>query len=232
MKKILVIGGSTGIGYALCKLLAEDGDKVHATFNSTNNYDPISNVSFHPINVMDENLDFSFIEEGLDGLVYCPGSINLKPFTRLKPESFLEDYKLQVLGAVKTIQACLPALKNSNHASIVLFSTVAVQNGFNFHSQVAASKGAVEGLARSLAAELAPKIRVNAIAPSLTNTPLAQKLLSSEDKIQANAERHPLRRIGQAEDIAHMAQFLLSEKSSWVTGQVLSVDGGMSSLKV
>jgi len=125
----------------------------------------------------------------------------------------------------------LPRLKKSENASIVLFSTVAVQTGFNFHSQVAVSKGAIEGLSRSLAAEFAPKIRVNAIAPSLTDTGLASKLLSSEEKKQANAERHPLKKIGTPKDIAEMAVFLLSEKANWITGQILHVDGGMSSIK-
>ncbi|MFM1929934.1 MAG: hypothetical protein RL387_1262, partial [Bacteroidota bacterium] len=136
-----------------------------------------------------------------------------------------------VVGAIKVIQAAFPSLKNAPQASIVLFSTVAVQLGLNFHSLVAASKGAIEGLTRSLAAELAPKIRVNAIAPSLTNTPLAAALLNSDQKMEANAERHPLKRVGTPEDIASMAAFLLSPKTSWITGQILSVDGGMGSLK-
>ncbi len=232
MKKYLIIGGSTGIGHSLAQILAQQGNEVHATYNKTEDFEPIQGVSFHSLNVMDDQPDLDFVGESLDGLIYCPGSINLKPFGRLKPESFIEDFKLQVVGAIKVIQACLPTLKKSEQASIVLFSTVAVQHGFNFHTQVATSKGAIEGLARSLAAEFAPKIRVNVIAPSLTNTPLANKLLSTEDKIQANADRHPLKRIGHAQDSANMAEFLLSEKSSWISGQVISVDGGMSRLKV
>ena len=144
----------------------------------------------------------------------------------------MADFNLQVLGAIRCIQAVLPRLKNSENASIVLFSTVAVQLGLGFHSQVAVSKGAIEGLTRSLAAEFAPTIRFNAIAPSLTNTPLAEKLLSSPEKIEANGQRHPLKRIGEAEDIAEAACFLLTDKSSWMTGQILHVDGGMSSLKI
>ena len=136
-----------------------------------------------------------------------------------------------MIGAVKLIQAVLPRLKKSGNASIVLFSTVAVQTGLPYHTQVAASKGAIEGLTKALAAELAPTIRVNCIAPSLTDTPLAASLLNTEQKKEANALRHPLKRIGTTEDIANMAAFLLSQKASWITGQILHVDGGMSSLK-
>lgn len=143
----------------------------------------------------------------------------------------MEDYNIQVMGAVRSIQKALPALKNSEDASIVLFSTVAVQNGFNFHSQISASKGAIEGLTRALAAEFAPGLRVNCIAPSLTDTPLASKLLNSDAKRKMNEERHPLKRIGRSEDIASMASFLLSDKSGWITGQIMHVDGGMSSIR-
>lgn len=232
MSKYLIIGGSTGIGHSLAQMLASSGHEVHSTYNKTEDFTPINGVHFHSLDVLEETLTLDFVAEHLDGLVYCPGSINLKPFARLKPESFVDDFKLQVVGAIKVIQVCLPALKKSEQSSIVLFSTVAVQHGFNFHAQVSTSKGAIEGLARSLAAEFAPKVRVNVIAPSLTNTPLASKLLSNEDKIQANADRHPLKRIGEASDSANMAEFLLSQKSSWISGQVISVDGGMSSLKV
>jgi len=138
---------------------------------------------------------------------------------------------LQVLGAINVIQQLLPRLKQSGDASIVLFSTIAVQLGFNFHSQVSVSKGAIEGLTKSLAAEFAPSIRVNAIAPSLTNTPLASKFLNSPEKITAQVQNNPMKRIGEAKDIAEMAAFLLSEKTSWITGQILHVDGGYSSVK-
>jgi NAD(P)-dependent dehydrogenase (short-subunit alcohol dehydrogenase family) len=163
--------------------------------------------------------------------VYCPGTINLKPFHRLKEEDFLHDFKVNHLGAVKVIQQALKALKKSENASIVLFSTVAVQTGLTFHSSVASAKGAIEGLARALAAELTPSIRVNVVAPSLTDTPLADRLLSSDDKKKANAERHPLKSLGTADDMANAAKFLLTEESRWMTGQVISVDGGMGSLR-
>ena len=205
---------------------------VYGTFKETAIEDSNKNFSSHYLDVLDHNFNLDFLPETLDGLAYCPGTINLKPFHRVKPEDFVQDFKLQVLGAVKAIQAALPKLKQSDSASIVLFSTVAVQSGFNLHSIVSTSKGAIEGLTRSLAAELAPKIRVNSIAPSLTDTPLAQGLLSTPEKREANAQRNPLKRIGDVEDIANMAEFLLSHKAKWITGQIIHVDGGMPSLKL
>jgi NAD(P)-dependent dehydrogenase (short-subunit alcohol dehydrogenase family) len=210
--------------------LHKDGQRVYGTYHTHESEDKGS-LTYHPLNVLDEEPDLSFLPAALDGLVYCPGSIQLRPFPRIKAQSFMDDYHLQVVGAVKIIQAALPALKAAEHASIVLFSTVAVQNGFNFHSQISASKGAIEGLTRALAAELAPGIRVNAIAPSLTDTPLASTLLNSDTKRESNAERHPLKRIGIPEDMAHTAHFLLSDKSGWLTAQVLHVDGGISALR-
>lgn len=231
MRNYLIVGGSSGIGAALYELLKNgaETDELIATYNSSE--EAANKDNFHFLDAREDNLQMDFVPEVLDGLVYCPGSINLKPFHRIKPADFIEDFNLQLVGAVRILQAALPNLKKSSSASVVLFSTVAVQTGFPFHAQVAASKGAIEGLARSLAAEWAPKIRVNAIAPSLTETKLASKLLSSEEKIEANNKRHPLKRIGQAEDLADMAAFLLSEKASWITGQIFKVDGGMSAVK-
>jgi NAD(P)-dependent dehydrogenase (short-subunit alcohol dehydrogenase family) len=204
---------------------------VFATYNTHPVTSSFPNLSYFPLNVLDETLDLSFLPEKLDGIAFCPGAIQLKPFARIQAADFVADYQLQVVGAIKVIQGALPALKNADQASIVLFSTVAVQLGLNFHSLVSASKGAIEGLTKSLAAEFAPKIRVNAIAPSLTNTPLAAGLLNSDQKMEANAERHPLKRVGKPEDVSAMAAFLLSPKTSWITGQILSVDGGMGALK-
>ena len=232
MKNILIIGGSSGIGLQLSKQLAASNNNVTATFNKTEVEDQINGVSFHHLDVFGNDLDFSFLPNVIDGFVYCPGSISLKPFGRIKPEDFQNDYNLNVIGAVKTLQAALPKLKNSEKPAIVFFSTVAVQLGLNFHSQVAASKGAIEGLTRALAAEMSPKIRVNCIAPSLTDTPLSSALLSNDEKREANAQRHPLKKVGTASDIADIAAFLLSEKSSWITGQIIHVDGGMSTLRV
>jgi len=226
MKEILVIGGSSGIGKAVVEKLLSQREVVHATYNEN----PVNEVNFHHLDVTQDELNLDFVPEELHGLVYCPGSINLKPFHRIKPEESAADLQLQTIGAIRVIQAVLPKLK-AGQGSIVLFSTVAVQQGFNFHAQVAVSKGAIEGLTRSLAAELAPTIRVNCIAPSLTDTPLAGKLLSSDQKREANAERHPLKRIGTSIDIANAAAYLLSDDSSWVTGQILKIDGGMSSIK-
>jgi NAD(P)-dependent dehydrogenase (short-subunit alcohol dehydrogenase family) len=230
MQNYLIIGASSGIGQATAQLLAQQHN-VFGTYNKTAKENSI-NLTYHSLNVMDENIDLSFLPEILDGIVYCPGSINLKPFARIKPQDFAADYQLQVIGAIKIIQAVLPKLKNSANASIVLFSTVAVQMGLNFHSQVAASKGAIEGLTKALAAELAPSIRVNCIAPSLTNTPLAGTLLNTPEKIEANAQRHPLKKIGEPNDIAEMVYFLLSTKASWITGQVIHIDGGMGAIKL
>ncbi|HCY46372.1 MAG TPA: DUF1776 domain-containing protein [Flavobacteriales bacterium] len=231
MKNILIIGASSGIGAQLSKNLAAAGHNVTGTYNENTGYDVVPGVSMHHLNVMDDKLDLDFIPETIDGLVYCVGSINLKPFKRIKPEDFAADFNLQVVGAIKVLQRVTPHFKNSEAPSVVFFSTVAVQNGFNFHSQVSTSKGAIEGLTRALAAELAPTIRVNCIAPSLTQTPMAGKLLANEEKIEANGKRHPLGRVGQPEDLAQMAEFLLLEKSGWITGQVFGVDGGMSVVK-
>ena len=178
-----------------------------------------------------DELDKNDLPDEIHGVVYCPGSINLKPFRALKPAQFQQDFEINVLGAVKVLQAAQRKLKKGE-ASVVLFSTVAVGQGMPFHASVAASKGAIEGLTKSLAAEWAPNIRVNCIAPSLTDTPMAARLLSTPEKIEASGNRHPLKRVGTATEIADLAAFLLSEKSSWITGQIIGIDGGMSTLKV
>lgn len=232
MANILIIGASSGIGASLAKQLIAEGHQVFGTFNKTATSSKEGFTKFQHLNILDENPDFSFLPDVIDGLVYCPGAVNLKPFARVKPEDFVTDFQLQLVGAVKAIQASLPKLKNANSPSIVLFSTVAMQMGFNFHSLVASSKGAVEGLTKALAAEFSPKIRVNCIAPSITDTPLAGTLLNTDEKKEANAQRHPLKKIGKPEDLANLASFLLSEKSSWITGQVIHADGGMSSIKM
>lgn len=229
-KNIAVIGASKGIGLALIQKLAAQGQHVLATYAQTQPTFEHPNVKWQQVNVL--NNDELLFPDSLDGLVYCPGTISLKPFNRFSVQDFQSDYQLQVLGAIQTIQAALPALKKSKQASVVLFSTVAVQQGLPFHSLVSASKGAIEGLTRALAAEFAPKIRVNAIAPSLTNTPLAENLLNSDAKREANAARHPLKRVGEPTDLANMAAFLLSDEASWMSGQVVHVDGGISSLRV
>lgn len=230
MKNYLIIGGSSGIGKALTEQLADEGE-VYATYNENETESHNANVNYYHLDVTSDEIELENLPEEIHGLAYCPGSINLMPFKRIKPTQFAEDFELQVNGAVKVIQKVLPNLKAAGNSSILFFSTVAVQNGFNFHAQVAASKGAIEGLTRSLAAEFAPAIRVNAIAPSLTDTPLAGKLLSTDEKKEANAQRHPMKAIGSPENIAELGKFLLSEKSKWITGQIIHADGGMSSIK-
>ncbi len=232
MANYLIIGASSGIGKALASQLATNGNHVIGTYNKNEIHSENDNIEYHHLDVLDENFSLDFLPETLAGIIYCPGSINLRQFERIKPVDFTNDYNLQVVGAVKTIQAVSSKLKNAENAAIILFSTMAVQNGLPFHSQVSASKGAIEGLTKALAAEYAPKIRVNCIAPSLTDTPLAASLLNTDQKRDANAERHPLKRIGTTEDIVHMAEFLLSDKASWITGQIMHVDGGISTLKV
>lgn len=228
MGNYLVIGASGGIGGAIANELLKDGNEVWGTYNKGSIDNPHVK-SFH-LNVKDDELDFSELPDNLDGVVYCPGAINLKPFHRFKPADFRDDYELQVIGAVKSLQGTMKHLKNGHNPSVVMYSTVAVQSGFPFHTTVSSSKGAIEGLAMSLAAEWAPDIRVNVIAPSLTDTPLAEKLLSTDSKREANAERHPLKKLGTPEDMASLTAFLLQDKSTWITGQVFHVDGGKSTI--
>lgn len=223
-KTILIIGANSGIGAEISKKLSDAGAKVISASRS--------DVAFS-WNATDTSADLTpILPEQLDGLVYCPGSINLKPFSRLTDADFLQDFELNVMGAIRAIRQAIPALKRSGNASVVLYSTVAAGQGMNFHASVATSKSALEGLALSLAAEFAgSQIRFNVVAPSLTDTPLAAQLLSSPEKQEASSKRHPLGRIGKAEDIAGATLFLLSDDSAWMTGQVLAVDGGLSKIK-
>ena len=230
---IVVVGGSSGIGKAILKRLSQNGTDVISFSRTANLPEAPPGVAHHAFDAVAEPFPSETLPNHLGGLIYCPGSIRLRPFARLSADEFLEDYHLNFLGAVKVIQGCLPALKKSKSgAAIVLFSTVAVQTGMPFHASVAGAKGAIEGLTRSLAAELAPRIRVNALAPSLTDTPLAGNLLSDENKRKASADRHPLKRIGSPEDIAAAAAFLLDPGNSWITGQIIPVDGGMGSIRL
>ena len=225
-KNILLIGGSSGIGLASAKLLIES----HEVYIASRSSDSLTGLDIHylPFDVTTDDLSTLDLPAELSGLVYCPGSINLRPFKGLKPEAFESDFQINVMGFVKSLQAVLPKL--TTNSSVVLYSTVAVKVGMPFHASVAASKGALEGLGKSLAAELAPKTRVNVIAPSITNTPLADRFLNNEAKMEKSAQRHPLKRVGEADDIAAMTRFLLSDDSSWMTGQILGLDGGMSTL--
>jgi NAD(P)-dependent dehydrogenase (short-subunit alcohol dehydrogenase family) len=228
LKNILIIGASSGIGRKLAEDLSLTNNVTGTYNNNAVTHDSIK-YTYYDVEATEQ---IDGLPDVIDGLVYCPGKIDLRPFGRIKSDDFIKDYQIQVVGAIKVIQQVLPLLKKSDNASIVLFSTVAVQTGFTFHSLVSSSKGAIEGLTKALAAEFAPKIRVNCIAPSLTNTPLAAQLLATEEKIAANAQRHPMKRVGSSADIASLAAFLLSDQSSWITGQIIHVDGGISSLKV
>ncbi len=227
MKTTLIIGASSGIGKALANKLIKQRETV---ISISRNLPGASFSHFYQHDIL-SNEEMPTLNGTIDGLVYCPGSINLKPFRTLKKQDFLDDLELNVLGAIKAIQAYTSNLQQSKKPSIVLFSTVAVQTGMPFHSSVSISKGAIEGLTKALAAEFSPKIRVNCIAPSLTQTAMAEKLINTPEKLEASNNRHPLKRIGNPMDLANTAEFLLSENSSWITGQVIHVDGGMSSIK-
>ena len=231
-KTYVMVGGSMGIGLEMIRRLSAEGHRVVLASRTADKLEGLAGVTHIPLDITADTLPADALPPKLDGMVYCPGSIRLRPFRALKPDDFLADYRINVLWAVRSLQACLPALKKADDgASVVFFSTVAVQTGMPFHASIASAKGAVEGLARSLAAELAPKIRVNAVAPSLTDTPLAASLLGSDEKRRAADDRHPLKRIGQPGDIAAAALLLLGEAGAWVTGQILHVDGGMGTLR-
>jgi NAD(P)-dependent dehydrogenase (short-subunit alcohol dehydrogenase family) len=224
----LLIGGNSGIGLATARLLHAQGNALLA---AARNPVPLAEMGIPVLPFDAEQPAPLDLPPVLDGLVYFPGSITLKPFHRLTAADFLHDLHVNLLGAVSAIQSALPSLKAAPSASIVLFSTVAAAQGMPFHASIAAAKGAVEGLALSLAAELAPKIRVNVIAPSLTDTPLAATLLNSDSKREACAKRHPLQQVGNPDDVAALAAFLLSDASSFITGQILRPDGGLSSIR-
>ncbi len=224
MKNILIIGGSSGIG----KYLAENLSAEHHIIATYRNHEiKNENIKSYQLDVTKDYLDLD-LPEVLDGVVYCPGNISLKPFTRFSPEDFLKDYELQFLGAVKILQYAMPNLKKSANASVVLFSSVAAQKGFAFHSLVAPHKAALEGFTKAMAAEYAPKIRFNCIAPSLTQTNLSAGILSNEEKIKKMGELNPMKRVGQPQDIGDFASYLLSDKASWITGQIFHIDGGSS----
>ena len=229
-KNIFIVGGSSGIGLSLIKQISSKNNIYSASRNDNNlNKYNVKHIKYDSVN--DLEIDTSILPEKIDGFVYCPGSINLRPFNTLKIESFLEDYKINFLGAIKSLKIILPLMQKSDNSSIVFFSTVAVSTGMPFHSSISSSKGAIEGLTRSLAAEFAPNIRVNSIAPSIVKTNLSEKFLNSDLKIEKASERHPLGRIGKDEEISKLAAYLLSDDSSWVTGQVINIDGGIGSIR-
>jgi len=225
MKQIVIIGGSKGIGAEILKEQSQSHTCINISRNEPKQLN--QNISHHSVDILEDELPSV---EGLDSLIYCPGSITLKPISTLKEEHFLSDYKINVLGAVRVIKKYLPLLKKGDNPSITLFSTVAVAQGMPFHASIASAKAAVEGLTKSLAAELAPTVRVNCIAPTITATELAANILKNE-KMKENAiNRHPLKKILEPSDVASLANFLIHEKS--MTGQILGVDAGLSSLKI
>ena len=228
MKNILLIGGSTGIGYELSQKLKKDNNLFISTRDQGKFNDP--NIKTHELD-LDKEFETDWLPDQLDGFVYLPGTINLRPFKGLKPSVFLDDFNINVMGCVKILQKVLTKIQAAENPSIVMFSTVAVKVGMPFHSSVSSSKGAIEGLTRSLAAEFAPKIRVNSIAPSILDTPLAEKFLNSETKLENSRNRHPLKEIGSPKDISEIVKFLLEDNSKWMTGQIIPFDGGMSSVK-
>lgn len=227
MRNILIVGGSRGIGKAIVNKLIENNKVVN--FSRTEPELNHTNLTHFSCDVLIDELPEI---NDIDTIIYCPGSINLKPISRLKVEDFQEDFNINVLGAVKVIQKYLSVLKNGNHPSILLFSTVAAKLGMPFHASIAASKSAIEGLTKSLGAELAPTIRVNAIAPTITATDLASKLLRNEKMIENIKDRHPLKKFLQPEDVAEFASFLQSEKASAFSGQIFEMDCGIVSFKI
>jgi 3-oxoacyl-[acyl-carrier protein] reductase len=233
MRNIVVIGAGKGIGLATAKLLSLENEVYGLTKSYSTELDALSveQIEFHSLE--NDASEIAVLPEDIHGLVYCPGSINLKPFHRLKEEDFIADFNQNVLGAVRVIQQLLPKLKKSESASIVLFSTVASKLGMPFHASIAVSKSAVEGLTKSLAAELSAfNIRVNCIAPSITDTPLAERILGSDEKRESSANRHPLKAVGSPSEMAALVGFLISEQASWITGQIIGVDGGLGSVKL
>jgi len=223
----LFAGASSSIARETCVLLRKKGHEVIGM--SRGNIDGHYN-SVHKVERYTPE-HFPVLDTPLHGVVYFPGTINLKPLARLTQEDFQNDFEINALGAVSFIQAYLTNLKSAKTASIVMVSSVAAQTGLPFHSSIAMAKGAVEGLTRALAAELAPSIRVNCVAPSLVDTPMALKFIDSSEKIEQMKKRNPMRKVGEPGDIANTIAFLLTQDTAWITGQVIAVDGGMGSVK-
>ena len=226
MRHILIIGGTKGIGKAIIDLLIEE-NKITCMSRNVSDY---NHKNYNHIQ-LDATLDNFPDLEKIDSLVYCPGSINLKPISTLSIEDFRNDFELNVIGAVKSIKKYLPHLKKGDNPSILLFSTVATKLGMPYHASVSASKSAIDGIVKTLGAELAPKIRINAIAPTITNTELASKILRNEKVIENMIERHPLKKILSANEVAKMAKFLISEDGSSISGQIINMDAGIVSFK-
>jgi NAD(P)-dependent dehydrogenase (short-subunit alcohol dehydrogenase family) len=238
-KNYLIFGGIDGIGGALATRLNSQGHTTYVTTSRTEKAESAIASGFPEDRVLlADALSLDSVTQavaqatsgGLDGMGYCIGTIDLKPLSRTTPEDLLKSFQINVLGAFAAIKAAAPHLAQ-RQGSVVLFSSIAASRGFANHAAIGTAKAALEGLARSLAAELAPKVRINVIAPSLTDTPLAKPLTSNPKMREAIAAMHPIPRLGIAEEMAEMAMFLLSEHSGWMTGQTLHIDGGRSSLE-
>ncbi len=219
--KVLLIGSSSDIAQYMVKNASNEYEFIELTSNPSGSHQ-------HEINVQDEST-FPSIEGEIDGLVYFPGSINLRPFSGLKLSDFQTDYEINVLGLIKILKHFHKQL--AQNSSLVFISTVAAQLGMPYHSSISLCKSAIEGLCRSLAAEWSPKVRVNCVAPSVVQTKLSTRLFRTESQVEQMNSRHPLQKVGQPKNIADAIEFLLSDKSSWMTGQVLHVDGGLSTIK-
>ena len=227
MKTYIIIGGSKGIGNAILTTLLENHKVINLSRSKPETEH--ENLIHHDCDVLKDDLPDI---ESADGLVYCPGSINLKPIGRFSLDEFREDYEINVIGAVKAIQKYLKTIKDSDAPAIVLFSTVAAKLGMPFHTSIAAAKSGVEGLVKSLGAEMATSLRINAIAPTVTDTDLASKLLRNDKMIENITDRHPMKKFLKPQDVAGMAEFLLSEKASSISGQVFEMDCGIVSFKI
>ena len=230
----VIAGGSKGIGLELVRFLEPTANHIAVYSRAVDELSENEKIKHHACDFYDDDVDLEGLPDEIHGVAYCPGSINLRSFRSLKLADYRQDFEVNLLGAVKFLQACLPGLKKGaadQTSAVVLFSTVAVGQGIPMHASVAAAKGAVEGLTRTLAAEWAPKIRVNCLAPALTETPLASKFFASPESREAMAAKYPLGRTGMPDDLASIARFLLMPESGWITGQVIGVDGGMSTVR-
>ena len=233
----MIFGGTGGVGSTLAERMYDRGYTLHLLGRNESKlrymgerYSAQYDV-FDILNPEAQSILARIFSKPIDALAYCIGSINLKPFLKLTRDDFIVDAQLNSIGAALAIQSSIPYLKQSQEiASVILFSSVAARHGFSAHASISMAKAAVEGLTVSLAAELSPKIRVNCIAPSLLDTPLAASLTSSAAIKQAIVDSHPMKRLGRPEDAAELAAYLLSSDSSWMTGQIIGVDGGRSSV--
>lgn len=230
-KHFVVVGGSKGIGLGITKQLSARGHLVTVLSRTGDGLAMLAGVTHQVFDATTDEIDKAWLPDSIAGVAYCPGSINLRSFRSLKPEVFREDFELNVMGAIKVLQASLAGLKKHGSSSVLLFSTVAVNQGMHAHASIAASKGAIEGLTRTLAAEFSAHTRVNCLAPALTDTPLTEKFFADPEKAKSLGEKYPLGRTGRVDDLAATGVFLLAGESSWITGQVWGVDGGMSNVR-